>query len=251
MKIAICDDCQEDIRQLKGLIQKSEFYLDKFIFYEYLSGEALLNDYREFDVVFLDMQIQGGMNGAMLAHQIRKRDAKVLITFYSDFESQASKISSIRPYDYLLKKYSNEKLVQYIDQILEEVQKKKEILKLPVVCSGQIYILQLEDIIYIQIYKKGSQIWLTKKKAEEISRQTIVSSIKLKEYYQLLNSYGFIYAGESYLIYAENVISRQGNEVLLRDGHKIPVARRKKKKFDEELGNYFGNQYRRERKELE
>lgn len=251
MKIAICDDCREDIRQLEEYIRKSKFYSDAFTFYEYLCGEELLNNYRDYDAIFLDIKIQGGMNGASVAHQIRKRDAKVLITFYSDFESMASKISSIRPYDYLLKKYPNEILVQYLDRVLEEIQNKKEVPKLPVVCNGQIYVLHLEDIIFIQIYKKGSHIWLTKKKAEEIGRQTIETSTKLKEYHQLLNSYGYIFAGESYLIYAENVLSRQGNDVLLRDGYKIPVARRKKKMFDEELGNYYGNQYRRERKKIE
>ncbi|MDR7810519.1 LytR/AlgR family response regulator transcription factor [Lacrimispora sp.] len=256
MKIAICDDCRDDIRQLKECIRESKFCPQNQEFCEYSSGEALLADYRGFDIVFLDMKIGEGMNGTLTAQNIRKRDTKVIIVFYSDFESPASRISSVRPYDYLLKRYSKEELSQSLGMVLEEVLNKEELPKLPVVCDGKVFILQISDIIYVQIYKKGSQIWLTDKKAEEIwggvssekeLKQTIETKTKLKEYYQELRNYGFIYASESYIINAEKVVSRQKDFVRMEGGHNLTVVRRMKKVFDEELGKYYGVRYIRER----
>ncbi|WP_313186858.1 LytR/AlgR family response regulator transcription factor [Lacrimispora sp.] len=260
MKIAICDDCLEDIRQLEECIKESKFCPQDQDFYEYSSGEALLADYRDFDVIFLDMKIGEGMNGTLTAQNIRKRDSKVIILFYSQFESPASRISSIRPYDYLLKQYSKEELTQCLDIVLEEVQNREEVPRLPVVCDGKIFILRISDIIYIQIYRKGSQIWLTDKKTEEIwgsglsekeRKQTIETKTRLKEYYQELKDYGFIYASESYIINAEKVVSRQKDFVRMQGGHNLSVVRRMKKAFDEELGKYYGVRYNRARTKKE
>lgn len=193
------------------------------------------------------------MNGTLTAQNIRKRDSKVIILFYSQFESPASRISSIRPYDYLLKQYSKEELTQCLDIVLEEVQNREEVPRLPVVCDGKIFILRISDIIYIQIYRKGSQIWLTDKKTEEIwgsglsekeRKQTIETKTRLKEYYQELKDYGFIYASESYIINAEKVVSRQKDFVRMQGGHNLSVVRRMKKAFDEELGKYYGVRYK-------
>lgn len=248
MKIAICDDCREDILQLEKLIRNSRFCPEGQKFFEYLSGEDLLNNYMDFDIIILDMCMRKGMNGIETARHIRKRDAKVIIMFYSDYESKASKISSVRPYNYILKKSSKEEMLQNLDMVLEEIQLKVEPSKIPIVCNGQVFMLQISDIVYIQIYKKGSQIWLTNKKREEIHKQTIESSTKLKDYYELLGRYGFIYASASYIINAEKVISCQKTSVILQGNYNLPVARRMKKVFDEELGKYYGVSYRRERK---
>lgn len=240
MKIALCVDLH-DSEKLKELIRISDFYLEDFTFYEYSNGEALLNAYKDFDVIFVDMQIQGRMSGALIVREIRKRDVNVLIIYYSVFDAYASKISTTRPYDYLLKNYPYEKSVQFLNQILQEIQNKKYKPKLPITCNGQIYILQLDDILYIQIYKKGSKLWIINKRSKEIGREVLITNTKIKEYHRDLNSYGFVFAGESYLINIENVISRQDYEVFLRDGHKITVARRKRKMFDEELVKYYSN----------
>ena len=250
MKIALCDDCRDDIMQLEKLIKESNFCPENLYFFEYLSGEELLNNYMDFDLIILDMCMGEGLNGVETAKNIRKRDAKVIIMFYSDYESKASKISSVRPYNYILKKYSNEEMLQNLDMVLEEIQLRIEPPKIPIVCKGQVFMLQISDIVYIQIYKKGSEIWLTDKKRQEICKQTIETSTKLKEYYEVLGKYGFIYASASYIINAEKVMSRQKSSVILQGNHNLPVARRLKKLFDEELGKYYGVSYRQERKKL-
>ena len=251
MKIAICDDCKEDIIQLEELIKQSKFCPENQYFFEYLCGEDLLSNYQDFDLIILDMRIGKGMNGIETARHIRKRDARVIILFYSDYESKASMISSVRPYNYMLKKSTSQKMLQSLDVVLEEIQLKTALYKLPVLCDGQVYMLQASDIVYIQIYKKGSQIWLTDKKKEEIHKQTIESNTKLKDFYGQLGGDGFIYASASYIINAEKVICRQKTSVILQGGHNLPVARRMKKNFDEELGKFYGISYRRERKKTE
>lgn len=99
IKIAICEDCQEDIVRLEWLIRRSKFCPENQSFFEYLRGENLLNDYQAFDLILIDIHMGNNISGAEMAKKMRKRNAKVIIIFYSAYESKASEISPLRPYD--------------------------------------------------------------------------------------------------------------------------------------------------------
>lgn len=104
MKIAICDDCLEDIEYLKKLIQASKMCpanVEFAEFAEFASGEDLLSSHSNFDAIFLDMQMEG-MDGKEIAREIRKRDSNVVLSFYSAFTENAHNVLDFRPLKYLL-----------------------------------------------------------------------------------------------------------------------------------------------------
>lgn len=52
MNIAICDDCRSDRKNLKELIQRVDRCPEEWTIYEFHSGEDVIENCREFDLVF-------------------------------------------------------------------------------------------------------------------------------------------------------------------------------------------------------
>lgn len=253
MKIAICDDCKADVKYLRELIKDSEFYSKSLELFEYSSGEELLENYSDFDAVFLDMQM-GGMDGNETAERIRKDDSEVIISFYSGFEVAAHKVLHSQPYRYLIKGSEKERLSLDIDMVLKKVMEKKRKRQLEVKYRGETVLLKLSDILYITINGKSSQIWITDKKATEIwgakdkpQELAIKSGTNLRTYYQQLKDYGFIHASKSYIVNAENVVAQSPCNVTLKGGYKLSLTRGEKKTFEEEFGKYWSLGYKGER----
>lgn len=59
MKIAICDDCIEDIKTLEKMILRNTEFDQKAEFGEFLNGETMLDRYEAYDVIFLDILMKG------------------------------------------------------------------------------------------------------------------------------------------------------------------------------------------------
>lgn len=253
MKIAICDDCLEDIKILEELIRKSKRCPVNLDFYEFYSGRALLANYTNFDAIFLDVSMRG-MDGKQTAEAIRKRDSEVILSFYSGYESTANEVLKSRPYRYLMKNSKKEEMLSDIDMILLEVEKRELLPRLPVICDGKVFLLDLSSILYISIYNKGSCIWITDARAEEIwgpnwkpEDTAINSSVKMDTYYEELKNYGFIYASKSYIVNSENVVARIKDTIKLKGGHEIGISRSRKKSFDNEFSRFWGIKYNRVR----
>lgn len=251
MKIAICDDCLEDIKFLEGLIRKSKRCPVNLDFYEFSSGKALLANYTDFDAIFLDMLMEG-MDGKQTAEDIRKRDSKVILSFYSGYESAANEVMRSRPYGYLMKNSKKEVMLSEIEMVLMEAEKREQLPRLPVICDGKVFLLDLSSILYISIYNKGSRIWITDARAEEIwgakwkpEDTAINSSVKMDAYYEELKNFGFIYASKSYIVNSENVVARIKDTIKLKGGHEIGISRSRKKSFDREFSRFWGIKYNR------
>lgn len=84
------------------------------------SGEELTNSDVEFDALFIDMQMDG-MDGIDTANEIRIRNSKAILSFYSGYEVGAHKVLAFRPFRYLMKDTEEKELSSNIDQILNEV----------------------------------------------------------------------------------------------------------------------------------
>lgn len=250
MRIALCDDCSDDLADLKKLILECELCPGDAQVYEYNSGEDLLKDFLHFDLIFLDMKLEG-RNGIQTANHIRMRDPDVPIIFYTNYDISASKVIKIRPMDYLMKGSDPEKQKKIIYEVLQNICRHDDLPNLYVAYGGKTYILPLAHIAYISILDKGTEIWLSDeyrttifgetKKNQEPTEVTVKSGVKLDAYYDQLKSHGFIYAKKSYIINARFIIARFKDSVLLKGGYELSVARSKKKQFDDQLVEYWVN----------
>ncbi len=259
MKIAICDDCLSDIRNLEKLILESTEHPEDITFYDFLNGEALLDSHETFAVIFLDIKMKTEREGTEIAESIRLADMDTLLVFYTAYDYPASRIFRVQPYSYLLKDAPAKELKSALQRILQEAARRDRPCHLLVKYAGTIFTLKPADILYICIQDKGSAIYLTEEKADEIFRISerkqapkelfVKSGVKLDSYYEQLKDFGFIYAKKSYIINAQYIVARSRDSVLLKDKTELTVSRSRKKQFDDALGRYWSTRYRKDEKE--
>ena len=253
MKIALCDDCKADMERLKQWILASKCCPHDIEFHEFRNGKDLLEGYIAFDAVFLDIQMEG-MNGSIVGEHIRALDQDVMILFYTGYDMAASKIFRCRPQGYLMKGMNRKDMEMNLDAILEAISNKSK-QKLPVAGDGKMFILNISDILYVSIFNKGTKIWITEQAANRlgipysnVERAGIKSSVKLDEYYEQLNRFGFWYGNKSYIINVNHVVMRIKNIVQLSDGLELTISRSKKVEFDRAFDRHWGVRYGRGRR---
>lgn len=249
MRIAICDDDQEDIEYLEKLILESEFRPADVEILRFYKGEDLLTNFSKFNLIFLDIKLDG-MSGTRAADAIRLQDPIVAIVFYTNYDVQASRVMKVRPIHYLIKGRKLEEHKKDINDIFQKVCGEEELPRLFVNYCGKMYVLPLSDIVYISILDKGTAIWLGDEKRKEIfgeikknqdpSNYIIKSGVKLETYYEQLKEYGFIYAKKSYIVNSKFVTGRFKDSITLTGGYELTVARSKKKMVDDLLVEYWG-----------
>ncbi len=248
MRIAICDDYQEDIEYLRQLILECEICPKEVELSVFYTGEELLKNFSKFNLIFLDIKLNG-INGIQTAELIRLKDQEVPIVFFTNFDLQTSKVIKTHPIHYLIKRDSMEQNKAMIHDVLKKVCNQEEVPRLFVAYGGKTFILPLSDILYISILDKGTAIWLTDerrleifgelKRNQDLMAQTIKSGVKLETYYEKLKNNGFIYAKKSYIINAQLIISRYKDSVLLKGGYELTIARSKKKQFDDQFTEFW------------
>lgn len=224
MKIAICDDCSQDIQYLKELIRESPFCPKDTEFLEFSSGEEQLKCPIHFNAIFLDMQMDG-INGS---------------------ETAAHKILNSRPSKYLMKNYDKEKLAGEVELVLREMLYINKMKRIKVQYYGMTVLLRVTDILYISINGKGTQIWVTDEKANELwgvekmpKLQALRSGNTLKAYYQELGQYGFVYASKSYIVNVRHVMALSSDEITLKGGWRLKLTKGKKKAYEEEFARFW------------
>lgn len=259
MEIAICDDCLSDIQELKKLIRKCTKNSDHVRFFEFHSGKDLMDGFRKFSVFFLDIYMEGEMEGVELVEQIRKRDSDALIAFYTAHQYPVSRIVRAKPFAYLVKDSVSADFMADLRMTLEEARKKEKdrAVVIPVSHDGVTHAIQLSDIIFIMRERTGRRIYLTREGAEKVGllrdagnceekELSIKSRVGMEEYYNELKDYGFLYAKVSYIINIRHIITREKSLVVMSGGIKLTVSRSRKKAFDDQLMSYWGQQRKEE-----
>ncbi|TDQ06426.1 LytR/AlgR family response regulator transcription factor [Pedobacter metabolipauper] len=203
------------------------------------------------DLIFLDIAMPGE-NGFELIGQAQQSEAHVIFTTaYDQYALKAIKANAL---DYLLKpididelKEAVEKASKYISlsknksgraeslqNLVQNLSEKNEIRKISL-HNGQGYsLISIDDIIHIEADSNYSIFYLA-------NGEKITVSKVLKEYEEILPENQFIRIHKSSIVnldYLKEYNSKNGLEVILKNGSKIAVSRRRASDFVEKVKLY-------------
>ena len=209
------------------------------------SGQEMIEAFRP-DLVFLDIEMPGG-SGFKLLNNIKDIDFEVVfITAYEQFAIKAIRHDAL---DYLLKPVDPKELIAAVEKVKEAKYKKTlkkqydsllkninpeqlTVKKISISTSDKIHLIEVDDIIrcesdnyYTIIYfKDGTSLLVSK---------------TLKEMEQKLEEYDFVRTHKSHLVNMRCIMNFIKDEmmVLLTDGVKVPVSKRKKEKILEVINS--------------
>lgn len=191
---------------------------DHSIFQAYSFSEALICLAKEkFDLIFLDINLNGNKDGVELAQIIKKKFGTpfVFITSYGD-RLTIERATNENPEAYLTKPISFPKVYSTLSIIANKIE---DLERIKFKDSGEDKKLLVDDLMFL----KTDNIYLELHTAERkiVIRSTLENFIEENPFESLIRVH------RSYLINKKHVSHSTGQSVII-DNHEIPVSRKYK-----------------------
>ena len=128
MRIAICDDEKYFRNSLKKSLESyaKEYSLD-FVYCEFPTGELLLSSDTEFDLIFMDYQLEK-VNGIDTVDRLRNRKNETAVIFVSNYRDVALDSFKVQTHRFLTKPVNIEKLYEALDSFVKKYNTEKYVL---------------------------------------------------------------------------------------------------------------------------
>lgn len=234
MKIAVCDDDRAIREELIRLAQKQVAGVEVT---GYQSGEELLCAGADFDIYFLDIEMDS-VSGMELARHIRDQEGnsgkRSLIIFVTGYREYMGEAFDVNAFHYLLKPLDKKKFAEVFDRAWKEAsffyeQEKKYIM---VKSLGAKQRLLLKNIYYIESRNKKVIIHTTDKTLEVYG--------KMEELETRLGS-TFYRCHRCYLVNMEKISAYSADNIQVINGDNLLLARTKYSDFIKAYMRYIQN----------
>lgn len=224
MRIAICDDDERELRHLSELIAEYQTGHGKRMDCRtYRNGTDFLCEMRdgEYDIVLLDV-LMPGISGIQVARELRERDHNVRIILLSSAPEFAVESYSVGAYHYLLKPADPNLLFQLLDKAESELTVQDEqgfILK----NRDGIFRIDFAKLEYVEVINKTVTCHLTDGVIYEMNS----TLMDFEENFS--DRTDFVKTHRAYLVNLGCIQAIDGNFVVTKNGHRIPVSRPRRK----------------------
>ena len=228
-KIAVCDDIKATCDELKKIIlSKAKEVLHENISVDiFYSGDALISDIGEgnlYDLIFLDIELGGKINGVEIGHIIRDEmdDYITQIVYISSKNNYDRQLFDVQPLHFLQKPIDVSKLLNDIRLAIKISGKGNKIFEFKNLRNT--VKVPYKDILYFE--SKGREIFLFGTK----NNYNFYGNIKSLE--EVLPKF-FIHPNRSYFVNYEFITCFKFEELIMTDGSIIPISRNKRKEIRE------------------
>ena len=155
LRIAVCEDTESDLRNLKNLIEATgtSFELDVFG-----TGEAFIEVFNkgDYDLIFLDV-FMAELSGVDTAEKIRELDNDVVIVFATTSEDFTREGYRLNAYKYMIKPVIKSDVEESID--LAAVRRdRNRAASLEVISEGKLVAISFNDVVYVESRDSRSYI---------------------------------------------------------------------------------------------
>lgn len=240
IKAVIIDDEKKSREVLKSLIEQNFPEINVAGMADGVSsGYDLIKEHSP-EVVFLDIKMGDG-TGFDLLEKLQDKNLKIIFTTaYDKFALKAIKYSAL---DYLMKPIDPEELRSTIEKIekqksslpdneqlrflLESFKKPGNFSKITLLTGNAYEVVNIDDIVRCEAEGSYTKFILVNKKQ-------ILVSFSLKHYEDLLPENDFFRIHHHHLInmhHVQKILKEDGGYVVLSDGSKLEISRRKKDIF--------------------
>lgn len=222
LNIAVVDDEEIIRQQIRGFIkkQKPEFYISDFA-----TGEELLAAKADFDIIFLDIQMEG-MGGIEAARSLRQKNMDAVLVFITGMKEYVFEAFDVSAFHYLLKPVGEKKFMEVLGRAVDEAgrrkgQKEQQIF---IKTKNQGYTLNLSSILYIE--NRGKKVEIHTTDMEEI----IETYATMDELEGQLGG-GFYRCHRGYLVNMAHIVRYDNDSISLSNGGKVYLTRKKHNEF--------------------
>jgi DNA-binding LytR/AlgR family response regulator len=237
IRIACCDDEPQCLEQFKAIITDWSASLSDTVEVVFFSdGQALLRGWNAlgpFHIVLLDIMMPG-VNGYDIARRIRDLDDEVLLVFLTGIKEYVFRGYEVSAFRYLLKPIAGSKLADVLDRALERLRETGGD-RLMIRCGNELTCLSPEDLLYVECIKHYARIVTMGLESKCRSRMSDME--------HALAGPTIIRCHRAYLINLLHAVRINDEDILMRDGKVIPMARSKRKEVRERFLQIYRKRY--------
>ena len=230
MKIAICDDCRNDLKSLRDTLASNDYIKENAKIYLFDSGNAFIKsvEHTEYDVVFLDVDIPD-TNGIELGLKVRSLYPNTLIVYVTNYSQYAIDAFDCRAFHYLLKSSDKAKTEKVINNLIQNYKEKNKyhIIKIKTETKR----LPIKDIYYIEYCRRHVIYHLKDKDYETIG--------KFGDIYEELKEFGFYQIHQGYIVNMDKIVDFDKFSVILQDDKTVMMSTRKRTEVIMAYTNYI------------
>lgn len=227
MRIAICDDqlpLHEELKKRLDEYARSRSLI--FIYDDYTAGEDLAASEIEYDMIFMDYQMEG-LDGLETARRIRQKNIQTAIIFLTSFPSIVFDTFEVNAYRFLVKPVDMQKLTSAMDSYLESLDDSNFILLKTDEANKRI---NIDDIIYAEASDKYCYIRTTD--------DNILYKSTLSEIEKQLPKDKFFRSHRSYLVGFKNIVSHTSTDILFDNKERALISKMKLTPFKKAFADY-------------
>ncbi|MGN0340805.1 MAG: LytR/AlgR family response regulator transcription factor [Lachnospira sp.] len=219
MRFAICDD-DADMRHTIKLYIKEYFkenHLGKSDITEFSSGEELLDDESYYDIIFIDVEMNGisGINASRRLSKRSRHTLFIIITAYNDYLDEAMRIQAFR---FISKPVNKERFMRNLKDALHVINTNNE--KIAIVTKKDVTTMFTSDIVMIEVCQRKVIVYTTDGIYE--SREP------LSYYIERLNPNVFYQPNRGYVVNMGFIDSFDNDKVSLYGGKYTAYVTRRK-----------------------
>lgn len=230
-RLAICDDDPHTLAYMISLVEEflltSPFQIEYSSFHNGIELASILEDEKYFDIYCLDI-VMPGFDGIKLGKDIRKYDKSAQIIYFTSSPEFALDSYSVRAANYILKPITKEKLFTILNDVLEQMEQKKEV-SLTVKDIHGLQKILLSNLVYVEAMGRKVLYHLN-------SGRSLECSSRFSEVCNTLLEHNFfIKPHRSYVINMHYIDTIENTEITLQTSDTIPIAQGKGK----EIKDYY------------
>ena len=230
--IAICDDEKHMSDQIRAMA--SDFFRKKnreIRLRTFLSGEELLNDEGQIDILFLDIQMKG-MDGLETARKLRAGQFRGFLIFITVLKEMVFQSFEVQAYDYLVKPVDEKQFGKTMERLYASMQNASED-SLLVQKGYEGRIIREDEIVFCEVIDR--KIYLNLVSGEVVDYYERIENLETK-----LGSH-FFRCHRSYLINLKHLKGYKNGTACMDNGKEVPVSRLRSKEFSGVVLQYMKN----------
>ena len=214
--MAVVDDEKAIREQICALIEEQQpgSHIES-----YAAGEGLLASGKRFDIVFLDIQMEG-MNGIEVARNLRKQQGDTILIFITGIKDYVFDALDLYAFQYLLKPIDEGKFAEVLERAVREAARKKE--RRALFIKSRNLTLDQSEILYIESRAKKVGIHTVRQTIEIYAAMDELEGQLGEEFYR---------CHRAYIVNMDCITEYDGESITLTDGDRVYLAKKKYGEF--------------------